>query len=82
MRAHRFSEVRVEPAIDLGSSVEAEGQPAEPRKGKNSTAIHRADSLPRRFLIEAQMRSVFVVVADIVGQQAFQMRFIECDQIV
>jgi len=82
MRAHRFSEVRVEPAIDLGNSLVAVVHPAEARKGKNSTVIHRADSLPRRFLIEAQMRSVFVAAADILGQQAFQMGFIECDQIV
>jgi hypothetical protein len=47
-----------------------------------STAMHGADSAARRFLVQPQMRAVFVVVTDIFTEKAFQMPLVEHDYVV
>ena len=66
----------------LRSSIVAVVQTSEPRKRKHSTAMRRANSLPWCFLIETQMRSVVVVITNILRQQPLQVGFVECDDVV
>src|SRR5271169_2774405 len=48
----------------------------------DATRSHRANSAPRCFLPESKMRTVFVVVAHVFREQAFEMAFVHRDDLV
>jgi hypothetical protein len=60
-------------------------QAAESRKGNDprigNSAIRR-NSAFRSFLFQAEVRSVAVIVADVLAQQAFQMKLVEHDRMI
>src|SRR6516165_8787849 len=57
-------------------------QPAETVQRKNAPKGSGANSAARRAFLKPQVRSIFVVVADIFGQQSFQMAFVDHDHVV
>ncbi len=57
-------------------------QTAESCLRDHPTTTRRANSAARRFLVQPQMRAVFVVVVDIFAEKAFQMSFVEHDHMV
>jgi len=57
-------------------------QPAESFSNKDGTRSRRRRSVVWRSLPKPQVRPVFVVVADVFGQEPLQMLFIERDHVV
>ena len=61
--------------LGLGSSIVPMVQSAEPLVRKNVTRSQGARSTARRFLLQSQVRAVFMIVTDIVGEQPIEMSF-------
>jgi len=88
-RTHLYTE----PSMNLemsdsgvsGSNVVSMMQTAEPRRG-NDLCIRccalTSLSLSRRLLAQPEMRPILVVIADVFVHQAFQMAFVENDDMV
>ena len=57
-------------------------QPAESVPRQDATSGRGTSSPIRCSLPESQMRPVFVIVADVLGEQALQMAIIERDDVI
>jgi hypothetical protein len=57
-------------------------QPSQSWLRHDATGSRTGNSAGRCLLREAKIRAVFVVVADVLGEQPFQMTFIDCDDMV
>ena len=57
-------------------------QPAESFRNEDGTRSPRTRSVVRRSLPKPQVRPVFLVVADVIGQKPLQVLFIERDHVV
>ena len=57
-------------------------QPANSLVRKDATASHGMSSTIRCSLPKSEMRSVFVVIADVFGEQPFEMPFVHCNEMI
>jgi hypothetical protein len=57
-------------------------QAAESRAPDHLAASRRTRSATRRLFGQAEMRSIFMIVADVIGEQPLQMSLVECDYVI
>jgi len=57
-------------------------QAAESGKRDDSAAVDRGGPLSRRLFLQSEMSSILVVMADILGEQSFQMLFVDRNQVI
>ena len=69
-------------SIKLRGPIVAMVQPAKPWVRDDPTGSRGGSSASRCLLRKAEMRAVFMVVADGFGEQPFQMLFIERDNMI
>ncbi len=65
-----------------GGSVVAVVQPTQSHLRNHSAPISGLNSPNRSLLSQAEMRAVFMVVADVFRKQPLQMAFVHCDDVV
>src|SRR5262249_1139943 len=68
--------------LRLCRSFVAMMQAAEPRTCSHSPRACRSLAAERSSLAQSKMSSVFVVIAEVLGQEALQMRFVKRDHMV
>jgi hypothetical protein len=66
----------------LGSPIEPLVQPSQSRMRKDVTGGYGASSSVWRSLPESEMCAVLVVVANILREPAFQVAFVNCDDVI
>jgi len=66
----------------LRSSIVTVMQAAQSRSRHDRTPVRRANSARRRSLIQAQVSSVFMVVAHIVGEKALQVALVKGNDLI
>ena len=65
------------PSDKLGRPIVAVAQTAQAIMGKYATRGYAASSAPRRSLSQSKMRTVFVMVGDVLGKQPLQVPLVE-----
>jgi len=66
----------------LGSPIVPVVQPSQSHMRKDVTCGYRASSSVWRSLPQSEMCAVLVVVANILSEQAFQVAFVNCDDVI
>jgi hypothetical protein len=66
----------------LGSPIVPVVQPSQSHMRKDATRGYGASSSVWRSLPESKMCSVLVVVANILGEPAFEVAFVNCDDVI
>src|ERR1022692_712056 len=69
-------------AADSSSPVIAVMQPAHAPLANHCTVFQRACPASRRLLVQPQVRSVVVIVGNVLGDESLQMALIQCDYVV
>src|ERR1039458_5813015 len=70
------------PAADSSSPVIAVMQPAHALLANHCTLFQRACPTSRRLLVQPEVRSVVVIVGNVLGEESLQMPLIQRDHVV
>src|ERR1035438_7906497 len=70
------------PAADSSSPVIAVMQPAHALLASHCTVFQRACPASRRLLVQPEVRSVVVIVGNVLGEESLQMPLIQRDHVV
>src|SRR5664279_1058458 len=70
------------PATDSSSPVIAVMQPAHAPLANHCTVFQRACPASRRLLVQPQVRSVVVIIGNVLGEESLQMTLIQRDYVV
>src|ERR1039458_8591472 len=81
---HTTAASQVSKGVFLCREVVAMVQTAKPRHRNNLRCAAGLDgqAICRCLLCQSKVRSVVMVVTDVIGHQAFEMPFIECDDMI